>query len=70
MMLIIFQQILLKSLQLLEALLMPCIVPFNSDFELISHDISEGLEGLFAKPEWIAFTISSIFEYFRMSDML
>jgi hypothetical protein len=70
MMLIIFQEILLKDMQLLEILLMTSIVALYSNLELISYNFGEWLKGLLTKPKRIAFTISSIFEYFRMRDML
>jgi hypothetical protein len=69
-MLIIFQKILLKVLQLLKVLLVPSIVTFNCYFKLINENVGKRLECLLAKPQGIAFTISSIFEYFRMRDML
>ena len=69
-MLIIFQKILLKNLQFLEVLFVSGIVTFNGDFKLVSKDVGKWLEGLLAKPQGVAFTISSIFEYFRMRDML
>jgi hypothetical protein len=70
MMLIIFEEILLKDMQLLEILLMTSIVALYSNLELISYNFGEWLKGLLTKPKRIAFTISSIFEYFRMRDML
>ncbi len=69
-MLVIFEEVLLKIVQLLEVLLVSCVVAFDCNFQLVGEDIGEWLEGLLAEPQGIALSISSIFEYFRMGDML